>query len=87
MFSFPVSYGGTKDGFQVSVDLLREVAEVSEVLQGNQDFFGRTFKHKTARSYTTSRGTKAYRNHERIFVFKKKISLLVDNLCYYFLPD
>ena len=38
MFFFPVSYGGTKDGFQVSVDLLREVAEVSEVLQENQDF-------------------------------------------------
>ena len=42
MFFFPVSYGGTKDGFQVSVDLLREVAEVSEVLQENQDFFGIT---------------------------------------------
>ena len=38
MFSFPESYGGTNDGFQVSVDLLREVAEVSEVLQENQDF-------------------------------------------------
>ena len=38
MFSFPESYGGTKDGFQVSVNLLREVAEVSEVLQENQDF-------------------------------------------------
>ena len=38
MFSFPESYGGTKDGFQVSVDLLREVAEVSEVLHENQDF-------------------------------------------------
>ena len=38
MFSFPESYGGTKDGFQVSVNLPREVAEVSEVLQENQDF-------------------------------------------------
>ena len=38
MFSFPESHGGTKDGFQVSVNLLREVAEVSEVLQENQDF-------------------------------------------------
>ena len=38
MFSFPESYGGTKNGFQVSVDLLREVAKVSEVLQENQDF-------------------------------------------------
>ena len=38
MFSFPESYGETKDGFQVSVDLLREVAEVSEALQENQDF-------------------------------------------------
>ena len=37
MFSFLESYGGTKDGFQVSVNLLREVAEVSEVLQENQD--------------------------------------------------
>ena len=36
MFSFPESYGETKDGFQVSVNLLREV--VSEVLQENQDF-------------------------------------------------
>ena len=35
VFSFPESYGGTKDGFQVNVDLLREVAEVSEVLQEN----------------------------------------------------
>ena len=35
VFSFPESYGGTKDGFQVSVDLLREVAELSEVLQEN----------------------------------------------------
>ena len=35
VFSFPESYGGTKDGFQVSVDLLREVAEVSEVLEEN----------------------------------------------------
>ena len=35
MFSFPESYGGTTDGFQISVDLLREVAEVSEVLQEN----------------------------------------------------
>ena len=38
MFSFPESYRGTKDGFQVSVNLLREAAEVSEVLQENQDF-------------------------------------------------
>ena len=38
MFSSPESYGGTKDSFQVSVDLLREVAEVSEVLQENQAF-------------------------------------------------
>ena len=38
MFSFPESYGGTKDGFQVSVDLTREVAAVSEVIQENQDF-------------------------------------------------
>ena len=37
-FSFPENHGETKDGFQVSVDLLREVAEVSEVLQENQDF-------------------------------------------------
>ena len=35
VFSFPESYGETKDGFQVSVDLLREVAEVSEVLEEN----------------------------------------------------
>ena len=35
VFSFPESYGGTKDGFQISADLLREVAEVSEVLQEN----------------------------------------------------
>ena len=35
VFSFPESYEGTKDGFQVSVDLLREVAEVSEVLEEN----------------------------------------------------
>ena len=45
MFTFPESYVGTKDGFHVSVNLLREVAEVSEVLQENQ--FGHTFKHKT----------------------------------------
>ena len=32
MFSFPENYGGTKDSFQVSLDLLREVAEVSEML-------------------------------------------------------
>ena len=38
MFSFPENYGGTKDGFQVSVDLLREVAELSEKLQENQEF-------------------------------------------------
>ena len=38
MFSFPDSYGGTKDGFQVSVNLLKEVVEVSEGLQENQDF-------------------------------------------------
>ena len=36
MFSFPESYGGTKDSFQVSLDLLREVAEVSEMLQESQ---------------------------------------------------
>ena len=29
MFSFPESYGGTKDGFQIRVDLPREIAEVS----------------------------------------------------------
>ena len=38
MFSFPESYGGNKDGFQVSIILLREVTEVSELLQENQDF-------------------------------------------------
>ena len=38
MFSFHESYGGTKHGCQVNVNLLREVAEVSEVLQENQDF-------------------------------------------------
>ena len=38
MFSFPESYGRNKDGFQVSVDLLREVAKVPEVLQENQAF-------------------------------------------------
>lgn len=38
MFSFPDNYGGTKDGFQVSEDLLREVAHMSELLQENQDF-------------------------------------------------
>ena len=38
MFSILESYGGTKDGFPGSVNLLREVAEVSEVLQENQDF-------------------------------------------------
>ena len=41
-FSFPESYGGTKDNFQVSLDLLREVAEVSEVLQENQAFLDAT---------------------------------------------
>ena len=35
IFSFPESYGGNKDGFQVSADLLREVTEASEVLQAN----------------------------------------------------
>ena len=38
MFSCPDNYGGTKDSFQVSVDLLREVAKESEVLQENKDF-------------------------------------------------
>ena len=38
MFLFPETYRGTKDGSQVSVNLLREVAEVSEMLQENQDF-------------------------------------------------
>ena len=38
MFSFPENYGETKYGFQVSVDLLREDADVSEGLQENQDF-------------------------------------------------
>ena len=28
IFSFPESYGGAKDGFQVNLDLLREVAKV-----------------------------------------------------------
>ena len=32
-FAFPERYGGTKDVFHVRVDLLREVAEVSKVLQ------------------------------------------------------
>ena len=70
MFSFPGSYGGTKDGFQVSVNLLSKVAEVPEVLQENQDFLDITFKHKTVRSYTTSRGTKACRNHNAILYLK-----------------
>ena len=38
IFSFPESYGGAKDGFQVNLDLLREVAKMLEVLQENQDF-------------------------------------------------
>ena len=39
MICFPENYGGTKDGFQVIVDLLREVAEVFQVLQKSQSFF------------------------------------------------
>ena len=38
MFSFPKNYGGTKDGFKVSVVLLREVAEGSKQLQENLEF-------------------------------------------------
>ena len=38
MFSFPENYGGTKDGFKVSVALLREVAQGSEQLQENLEF-------------------------------------------------
>ena len=38
MFFFPENYGGTKDGFKVSVALLREVAEGSEQLQENLEF-------------------------------------------------
>ena len=72
----------------ISVNLLREVAEVSfRGALGKPGLFGHTFNHKTATFHTTSRGTKTYQNHERIFVFKRKIALLVDNLCYYFLPD
>ena len=36
-FSFHENYGESNDGFKVSVDLLREVTDVSEVLQKNQD--------------------------------------------------
>ena len=39
MFSFPENYGGTKDGFKVSVALLREVAQGSEQLQENLEFW------------------------------------------------
>lgn len=38
VFSFLENYGGSKDVFQASVKLLREEAEVSDVLQENQDF-------------------------------------------------
>ena len=44
ILSFPESYGGTKDGFQTSIDLLREVFWVSEMLLGNYDFLGVTFR-------------------------------------------
>ena len=83
IFSFLGSYGGTKDDFQVSVDLLREIAEVSEVLQENQDFLD-VLDYKI---YTTSKGAKAYQKQEHIFTFKRTIALLVDNFYYYFLPD
>ena len=46
IFSFPESYGGNKDGLQVNVDLPREVAEVSEVLQENQEFLNVTLSTK-----------------------------------------
>lgn len=69
VFSFLENYGGSKDVFQASVNLLREEAEVSDVLQENQDFLEISLS-KTARSYTRSGVTKAYRNHQRIFVFK-----------------
>ena len=84
MFSSPESYGGTKGGFQVSLNLLREVAELSEVLQENQDFLDAPL---SARLPDLIQHPEELKPTETTNAFKGKIVLLVDNLCYYFLPD
>ena len=83
MLSFPENYGGTKDGFQVIVDLLREVAEVFQVLQKSQSFLDvlLSTRLRTLISHPQELKPTKTMNH------KRKIKLLVDNICYCLLPD
>ena len=85
MFSFPESYGRTKDGFQVSVDLLTEVAEVSVVLQENQDFLDVPLS--TRLRDLIPHPEEPAQTVNTFLNLKRKILLFVDNLSYYFLRD
>ena len=80
MFSFPASCRETKDGFQVSVNLLREDAEV---LQEKQDFLDVPLSTRLPDLILHPGELKPT---ETMNGFKGKIALLVDNLCY-FLPN
>ena len=79
--SSPESCRGTKDGSQVSVNLLREVAEV---VQENQDFLDAPLSTRLPDLIPHPEELKPT---ETMNSFKGKIALLVDNLCYYFIPN
>ena len=87
MFSFPENYGETKYGFQVSVDLLREDADVSEGLQENQDFLDVPLSTRLRDLIPHPEQLKPTKTMKVFLYLKKKIPLLVNSLCYYFLPD
>ena len=84
MLCFPENYGGTKDGFQVIVDLLREVAEVFQVLQKSQSFLDVLL---STRLRTLISHPQELKPTKTMNVFKRKIKLLVDNICYCLLSD
>ena len=84
MLCFPENYVGTKDGFQINLDLLREVAEVFQVLQKSQSFFDVPL---STRLRTLISHPHELKPTKTMNVFKRKITLLVDNICYCLLPD
>ena len=87
-FSFHENYGESNDGFKVSVDLLREVTEVSEVLQKNQDILD---VFLSTRLWDLTPYPEQLKPNKTVnaffFFFFLKIPFLVGNLGYHFLPN